>query len=95
MRRVYELMGAADKIENAHFADEQHDYGASKRAAMYPFLAKHVGLNLSRISDAPGKIDESFVTVHDREKLLVFPPDRPRPANALSDAEQIIGLLDR
>jgi dienelactone hydrolase len=95
MRRIYELMGAVDKIENAHFVDEQHDYGPSKRAAMYPFLAKHLGLDVSRISDAAGKIDESFATVHDRADLLVFPPDRPRPENAQTDAEQVISLLDR
>jgi uncharacterized protein len=95
MRRVYELMGAADHVENAHFADEQHDYGPSKRAAMYPFMAKHLGLDLSHVSDSSGKVDESFVTVHDRTKLLVFTAEHPRPANALFDAEQIIGQLDR
>ncbi len=95
MQRVYALMGAADNIENAHFADEQHDYGPSKRAAMYRFFAKHLGLDLSRVADAAGKIDESFATVHEREDLLVFTSDHPRPAYALSDAEQVIGQLDR
>jgi uncharacterized protein len=95
MRRVYELTGAAANVENTHFADEQHDYGASKRAAMYPFLAKHLRLDLSRACDPAGKIDESFVTVHERQDLLVFTPEHPRPEYALQDAEQIIGLLDR
>ena len=95
MQRVYELMGAKGNIENAHFADEQHDYGPSKRAAMYPFLAKHLGLDLSRVSDSAGKIDESFATVHGRDDLLVFSPDHPRPQHALLDAELMIGQLDR
>ena len=95
MQRVYELMGAADKIENAHFADEGHDYGPSKRAAMYRFLAKHLGLDLARITGGDGKIDESFITVHERDELLVFPPDRPRPAHAVPDAEKVFEQLDR
>jgi dienelactone hydrolase len=95
MKRVYELMGAPGNVENAHFADEQHDYGPSKREAMYRFLAKHVKLDLSRISDGTGKIDESFAKVHDRDDLLVFNAEHPRPDHALMDAEQIVGQLDR
>jgi dienelactone hydrolase len=95
VKRIYELMGAADNVENAHFADEQHDYGPSKREAMYQFLAKHLELDLSRISDTSGKIDESFVTVHDRGDLLVFSPEHPRPEYALLDAEKIVAQLER
>jgi pimeloyl-ACP methyl ester carboxylesterase len=95
IQRVYALMGAPNNVENAHFADEKHDYGPSKRTAMYPFMAKHLGLDLSRICDSSGKIDESFVKVHERKDLLVFPPDRPRPARALIDAEKVIAELDR
>jgi pimeloyl-ACP methyl ester carboxylesterase len=95
MQRVYELMGTKDNIQNAHFADEQHDYGPSKRAAMYPFLARHLELDLARISDATGSIDESFAKIHDRADLLVFTPEHPRPKHALLDAELIIGQLDR
>ncbi len=95
MKRVYSLLGAADDVENAHFANEGHDYGPSKRAAMYRFLARHLGLDLSRVTDAAGDIDESFVTVHEREELLVFPPGRPRPDGAISNADQILNQLDR
>jgi dienelactone hydrolase len=95
MQRVYALMGAPDTVENAHFADEGHDYGPSKRAAMYKFLAKHLGLDLSRLKGDGGDIDESFVEVLDRDELLVFTPENPRPANALTDAEKIVGELDR
>ena len=38
-------------------------------------------LDLSHISDASGKIDESFITVHDRGDLLVFSPQHPRPSD--------------
>ncbi len=45
IQRVYELYGKADQVENVHFPDEGHSYGISKRKAMYPFMAKHLGLN--------------------------------------------------
>lgn len=82
VRQVYELYGAADHIEHAHFADEGHDYGPSKRMAAYPFLAKHLGLDIQRVSDAEGAVDESFVVVESYEQLLVFGGDHPYPEDA-------------
>jgi pimeloyl-ACP methyl ester carboxylesterase len=95
MQRVYELMGATGNVENAHFADEQHDYGPSKRRAMYQFLTKHLKLDGNRVNVESEEVDESFVKVLKREDLLVFTPEHLRPAQALADAEQIIGQLDR
>ena len=83
VRHVYNLHGAADKLANAHFAEEGHDYGDSKRMAAYPFLAKHLKLDIRQVLDAEGKIDESFVVAEEYKDLLVFGPDNPRPANAV------------
>jgi hypothetical protein len=83
VKGVYELYGAADKVGNAHFADERHDYGVSKRMAAYPFLAKHLSLNLAEVRDADGNIDESFVVVHKRSDLLVFGAENPYPKDAV------------
>jgi dienelactone hydrolase len=95
LRRVYQLCGAESNVENAHFADEGHDYGPSKRQAMYPFVAKHFKLDLKKIQNAAGKIDESFVAVQPREALLVFTVDHPRPTAQLTNPDQIIAQLDR
>lgn len=81
---VYRLYGAEGMVKNAHFADEGHDYGDSKRMAAYQFLAKHLGLDLARVEDEKGKIDESFVVVEDRDDLLVFGAEHPRPADAVA-----------
>jgi dienelactone hydrolase len=83
IRHVYGLYGARAMVENAHFADEEHDYGVSKRMAAYPFLAKHLGLNLSAVQGPDGKIDESFVTVEQRTEMLVFGRKNPYPGNAV------------
>lgn len=94
LQRIYTLLDAPNNVENVHFAQEQHNYGPSKRAAMYPFMAGHLKLDLERIKNASGNIDESFAVVHPREELLVFTEEHPRPANALLDADKISGQLD-
>lgn len=83
IKGVYELYGAADKVSNAHFGEEKHDYGPSKRMAAYPFLAKHLRLNLAEVQGVDGNIDESFVVVHERSGLLVFGPENPYPKDAV------------
>ncbi len=83
VKHVYGLYGAADKVANAHFPTEGHDYGESKRMAVYPFLARHLKLDIDRVRNKDGKIDESFVVAEDYEAMLVFGPDNPRPADAV------------
>ena len=95
IRRIYGLLDAANNVQSAHFAEEGHDYGPSKRGAMYPFMAKYLGLDLSRVENGEGEINEKFVTVHDRAELVVFSPDRPRPDYAIEDAEAVFAALDR
>ncbi len=71
-KKVYGLYGKEQLVENAHFADEKHDYGKNKRLAVYDFLSKHLGLKLSNIQDKNGKVDESFVTIVPRNELEYF-----------------------
>lgn len=83
VRRVYELYGKQDLVANAHFAKEKHDYGISKRLAAYPFLAKHLRLDASRVQNDKGEFDESFFVAESYAKLLVFDKDNPRPKDAV------------
>ena len=80
VRHVYGLYGAADRIENAHFKEEGHDYGTSKRMAAYPFLAKHLKLDLSRVTGEDGRVDESFVVMESEKEMMVFNGDYPENA---------------
>ena len=82
LQYIYGLYEAADKVENGHLPDEKHDYGLSKRLAAYPFLAKHLGLDLKKIQTEDGDIDESFLVTEPYEKLLVFGEDNPLPGDA-------------
>lgn len=83
IRSIYRLYNAESNVENVHLANEGHDYGPSKRAGLYPFMAKHLKLDLARITNKDGKIDESFVTVQPYADLYVFNETHPRPAHAL------------
>ncbi len=96
IQNVYRLFGAADKIENTHLAGEGHDYGPSKRAAAYRFLAKHLGLDLSRIANAScfEGIDESGVLIERPDRLRVFDARHPWPPHALQTDGEITAALE-
>jgi hypothetical protein len=85
VRRVYTLLGAAGNVANVHLPDEGHDYGPSKRAAVYAFLAQHLQL-------APPP-SENDVIVESPETLRLFSPSHPRPAHAVTDPGAVEALL--
>ncbi len=89
LQKVYSLYGKQNNVENVHLANEGHDYGVSKRMAMYDFMARHLGLNISAVKDKTGKIDESKVTVEKYDKMLVFGKNGKMPANALKTADEV------
>lgn len=73
IRKVYSLYGKESITENVHFPDEAHNYGISKRLAMYEFMAKHLGLDIAAVKNRKtGKVEESGVTLEPIEALLVF-----------------------
>ncbi len=97
IQRIYRFFGAADNIENVHLAAEGHDYGPSKRAAAYRFLATHLGLDLDRVS-RPGcfeGIDESSVMIERPDRLRVFDERHPRPPHELQSDDAITAVLTR
>jgi len=72
LKKIYGYYGAADKVENVHLPKEGHDYGPSKRDALYPFVAKYFHLDIKRIEDKNGNIDESKVTIEKEPMMYVF-----------------------
>jgi dienelactone hydrolase len=96
LQNVYRLGGAADSVENVHLAEEGHDYGPSKRAAAYRFFARHLGLEMARISNPVcfEGVDESGVLIERPELMRVFDEGHPRPAHALQDDKSISAALD-
>jgi dienelactone hydrolase len=93
LKKVYELFGKSENVENVHLATEGHDYGVSKRIAMYDFMARHMGLNINAVKDKAGKIDESKVTIENFETLLVFGKDGKLPPSAVKGPEAVRAVL--
>ena len=89
LRKVYALYSSEGNVENVHLADEGHDYGFSKRIAMYDFMARHLGLNISAIKDKSGIIDESGVIIENYEAQLVFGKEGKLPDHAVKGADAI------
>lgn len=85
IQHVYQLYGAADKVQNAHFPREEHDYGPSKRMAAYGFFTRHLGLDGTRPwgGQPESTLNETFVTVETEAQMLVFGPKNPYPKDAV------------
>jgi dienelactone hydrolase len=84
IQNIYKLYGKSDLVENAHFPDEGHDYGYSKRKAMYPFMAGHLGLDLNKVLGENGEIDETGVVIEEPYELHVFNSTFPFPFTAVA-----------
>jgi hypothetical protein len=93
IKAIYGLYGKSDLVENVHLPDEKHDYGPSKRKAMYVFMSKQLGLDIKRVSDNDGQIDETKSRVLTQKELEVFNAEHPRPSNAVIGDDKIMQLL--
>ena len=93
IQKVYALYNAEHKAENVHLPLEKHDYGPSKRFAVYNFFAHHLGLDKNKLPYNYG-YDESFVTVLEPDELRVFNKKNQLPANALQGNKAVMKYLN-
>ena len=93
LRKVYNLYGKPENVENMHIENEEHNYGITKRLTMYDFMARHLGLNINAVKDKTGKIDESKCTIEKHEAMLVFGTEGKLPANAVKGPDAIWEVL--
>lgn len=82
LQEVYSLYGAKGKVKNAHFKDEEHDYGPSKRAAAIEFLSDLFKLDISKYNEAENIIPPI-------EALKSYSEKHPKPADALTNPKEI------
>ncbi|MDE1193585.1 MAG: acetylxylan esterase [Arachidicoccus sp.] len=71
LKKMYGYYNAESNVENVHLPIEGHDYGISKRAALYHFVAKYFGLDIRKI-EKDGTIDESKATIEKEAEMYVF-----------------------
>lgn len=84
IQHIYSLMGKNHLVENVHLPDEDHGFDANKRKALYPFLAKHFGMDLSQALNADGSLNENGVVIEEQEALYPFDQKHPFPSTAVT-----------
>jgi dienelactone hydrolase len=80
---IYNLLGAKSSVEYVHLPDDKHGYELSKRKAVYPFMAKHLKLNLKAIQDKNGEITEEGIIIETYEQMKVFSAKNKLPGYAV------------
>ncbi|HEX2860212.1 MAG TPA: acetylxylan esterase, partial [Lacunisphaera sp.] len=98
VQAIYRRVGAEDRVANVHLPDEGHDYGPSKRAALYRFLALRLGLDSAAVLTAAGEIDESRVVIEPHGLMHFFDAAHPVPERAMrtaADVERVLKELQR
>ncbi|MEZ2337339.1 MULTISPECIES: alpha/beta hydrolase family protein [unclassified Mucilaginibacter] len=90
LQKMYGYYGAANKVENVHLPNEGHDFGPSKRAALYAFIAKNFHLDINKIKDSKGGFDDGKVTIEKEPAMYVFGDKGEKlPSNAIKGFEQL------
>ncbi len=95
LQKIYDYYEKTEVIENAHFANEGHDYGISKRMAMYEFMTKYLELNMDAVKDENGNIDELKVTIEEESAMYVFGKNGELlPSNAIKNFEELEKIFE-
>ncbi len=91
LQGIWRLYDREPAVGNVHLADEGHDLGPSKRAALYQFFARNFALEELPL-DATATPPEGL-PLEPFPSLAAFDDDHPRPATQLTDPDQVANLL--
>ncbi|MEQ7799702.1 acetylxylan esterase [Pedobacter sp. ASV1-7] len=90
LKKIYGYYGRTDLVQNIHLPLEGHDFGFSKRKALYDFLIDQFRLNAAAVKDKNGQYDESRCTVEKESAMYVFGDKGERlPSNAIKGFESL------
>lgn len=90
LKYIYGLMGKADMVENVHLPNDKHGYDYNKREAVYPFLAKHLGLDVTKAFNSDGSLNEGTIMIEDQKALYPFDEKHPFPAKGIKKNDDVI-----
>lgn len=91
IQKVYSAYKARNQVTNAHFADEGHDYGYSKRKAVYKFFTPYLKLDNKSVASG-ADYQEDFVTILSKEELSVY-DKHPMATDALQGDDAVMRYL--
>jgi len=98
IKQMYSVAGAADHVQNVHFADEGHDFGPSKRKRVYEFFAKQLRMSndgfkapdLAQPGDGDVLAEDlKQIAIEPPERMAVFDDNHPLPSHALGGSQAI------
>jgi putative membrane-bound dehydrogenase-like protein len=104
IERMYRVAGSAKSVQNIHLADEGHDFGPSKRKAVYEFFARHLRMTRNAFlafgEKQPQdldllKEDLTRITIEKPEQMQVFGEKRPLPNHALKGSDAIAAAFKK
>jgi hypothetical protein len=93
LRAIYRLYGQEQNVQNEHFSTEGHDYGPSKREAVYRFFSEHLGLQIGSVRLKNGHVDETPNAVLPRTDLESFDAAHLLPPKALQGWDAVLAAL--
>lgn len=87
---IYSLLGKPGNVENVHLPNDKHGYDENKRIAAYPFLAKHLGLDLSKSLNPDGTLNEKMIVIEDQKALYPFDEKHPFPVGSIRKNDDVV-----
>jgi hypothetical protein len=90
LKYIYGLMGKSDMVGNVHLPNDQHGYDYNKRAAVYPFLAKHLGLDVKKAFNPDGTLNEGTITIEEQKALYPFDEKHPFPSKGIRNNDDVV-----
>ena len=94
LQKIYNWYSKSDNLVNVHLPTEKHDFGFSKRKAVYDFFAKHLNMNLKSIQAVDGSIVDTTITLEPENAFYVFGDKGGKlPANAVKGFENVEKLF--
>ena len=94
IKTLYSWYGVPQNVENVHLPNEVHDYGPSKRQAVYAFFIRRLRLQGRGFMQAD-TVDEHGCGVLSQDDLTVFGPGHAsRPAGAVMGDSAVMSLLN-
>jgi len=89
LKYIYKLFGNPEMVQNVHLPNDKHGYDVNKRVAVYPFLAKYLGLNLTKALNPDGTVKEEMIVVEDQKALYPFDEKHPFPAKGIRNNDLV------